>query len=105
MPPLVSLPPTGLQNLFNLNVTPMKTSEYVVLGEIVDNQRLDSAVKLGGVRIEGAGALQWSVTSTMNKARQNHSTTLVQDLPVPAMCASVYHHISNQQEGGLQLQI
>ena len=78
----------------------MKTSEYVVLGEIVDNQCLDLAFKLGGVRIEGAGALQRLVTSTMNKARQNHSTTLVQDLPVPAMCASVYHHISNQQGGG-----
>ena len=104
MPPSVSLPPTGLRNLFILNVTPI-TSEYVVLGEIVDNQCLDSAFKLGGVRIEGAGALQRLVTSTMNKARQNHSTTLVQDLPVPAMCASVYHHISNQQEGGLQLQI
>ena len=34
----------------------------------------------------------------MNKARQNHSTTLVQDLP--AVCASVYHQISNSRGGG-----
>ena len=34
----------------------------------------------------------------MNKARQNHLTILVQDLP--AMCASVYHQILNQQGGG-----
>ncbi len=33
----------------------------------------------------------------MNKARQNHLTTLVQDLP--AVCASVYHQISNEQGG------
>ena len=40
----------------------------------------------GGVRIEGTGALRWLMTSTMNKTRQNHLTTLVQDLP--AVCAS-----------------
>jgi hypothetical protein len=37
------------------------------------------------------------MTSTMNKARQNHLITLMQDLP--AMYASVYHQFFNQQGG------
>ena len=39
----------------------------------------------------------------MNKARQNHLTALVQDLPV--VCASVYHQISNQQGGGFDRRV
>ncbi len=39
----------------------------------------------------------WLTTSKMNKARQNHLTTLVQDLL--AVCASIYHQILNQQGG------
>ena len=63
------------------------------------NGRIHRAtVDHGGVRIEGTGALWCLTTSTMNKAMQNHLTTLVQDLP--AVCASVYHQISNQQGGG-----
>ena len=51
----------------------------------------------GGVRIEGAGPFRRLTTSTMNRARRNCSTTLVQNLL--AVCASVYHQISSQQGG------
>ena len=62
-----------------------------------NGQERQSTIDNGGVRNEGVGALQQLTTSTMNKARRNCLTTLVQDLP--AVCASVYHQFSTQQGG------
>ena len=73
-------------------------------GKCQSNGRIHQAtVDNGGVRIVGTSALWWLTTSMMNKARQNHWATLVQDLP--AMCASVYHQILNLQGGAMTAEL